>query len=54
MFALPYFEHLITFKEQGSLREMNGWLRRGNLFKEVAEGENESTCASFLTDQGCI
>lgn len=53
-FALPYLERFITFKEQRSLREMNGWLRRGSWFKEMAEGGNESTCASFLTDQGCI
>lgn len=37
-FTLPYFEHFITFKQQCSLREMNGWLRRGSLLKEMAEG----------------
>lgn len=37
-FTLPYFEHFISFKQQCSLREMNGCLRRVSLLKEIAEG----------------
>lgn len=54
-FNLPYFKYFIIFKQQYSLREMNGWLRKGSLLKEVAGGGgHESTCTSVLADQGCI
>lgn len=33
-FTLSYFEHFISFKQQCSLRVMNGWLRRVSKFVE--------------------
>lgn len=52
--GLLYHSLNISFKQQRSLREMNGWPRRGSLSKGMAEEGNENTGASLLTDQGCI